>query len=98
VEVVVCEQLGQAEIKHVIRPNLADVDRRKVADLGQLLENPATKDQVLDLLRGLIEARLVPEDGALEVGSGASVLAFWRCAYECKKAGPFRIRLLWVDH
>ena len=53
--------------------------RPKVSDLGQLLEDPATKDQAFDLIRGLIEViRLVPENGALKVelrGEFAGILA-----------------------
>ena len=68
-----------ADNQPLFHPNLAEIYRQKVSDLGQLLEDPATKDQAFDLIRSLIEViRLVPEDGAFKVelrGELAGILA-----------------------
>ena len=74
------------DVEPLFHPNLAEIYRQKVANLGQLLEDPATKDQAFDLIRSLIDViRLVPEDGALKVelrGELAGILAL--CAPNAK--------------
>ncbi len=39
-----------------LHPNLAELYRRKVADLSKALEDPSCRDEALGILRGLIEA------------------------------------------
>jgi site-specific DNA recombinase len=71
----------------LFHPNLAEIYRQKVADLGQLLEDSTTKEQAFQLIRSLIEViRLIPEDGQLRVelrGELAGILAL--CGANAKK-------------
>ena len=46
-----------------LNPDLAGVYRRKVEDLGAALGDPEIRDEALTLLRGLIEAVRLTEDG-----------------------------------
>ena len=61
-----------------LHPNLADVYRRKVENLGQALNEAGMREEAATLLRGLIdEIRLTPVDGALAiylVGDLAAIL------------------------
>ena len=50
----------------LIRPNLAEVDRRRVERLHEALHDAATHDEAFELIRSLIdEIRLIPENGEL---------------------------------
>ena len=72
-----------------LHPNLAEVYRSKVAELGRLLEDPATRQEAFELIRSLIETiGLVPEDRQLKVelrGELAAILEL--CAANAKKPG-----------
>ena len=61
-----------------LHPNLAEVYRRKVENLGRALNEPTTREEAATLLRGLVdEIRLTPVDGALAiylVGDLAAIL------------------------
>jgi site-specific DNA recombinase len=47
----------------LIHPNLAELYRRRVAQLHEALRDNATRDEAFELIRSLIEEiRLVPED------------------------------------
>jgi site-specific DNA recombinase len=51
-----------------LHPSLAEAYRRKVANLQEALNQPETRPEAAEALRGLIEAiRLVPEDGQLQI-------------------------------
>jgi hypothetical protein len=51
-----------------LHPNLAEVYRRKVADLQEALADPATQTEALEILRGLIERVTVrPADDGFAV-------------------------------
>jgi site-specific DNA recombinase len=65
--------------KPLLHPNLAELYRRKVADLAAALEQPGTREEAFLILRSLIETvHLVPDNGALRVeirGELAGILA-----------------------
>ena len=76
--------LSDALAEHVdqplrLHPGLADVYRRKVADLRRALNDEGTKAEAVEVLRGLIsEIRLAPQHGKLQielVGALASIMA-----------------------
>jgi DNA invertase Pin-like site-specific DNA recombinase len=51
-----------------LHPNLAEVYRRKIANLGEALNDEQTRTEAAECIRGLIEQiRLVPEKGRLSV-------------------------------
>ena len=62
-----------------LHPGLAEVYRKKVADLTQALNDDALRTEATEVLRSLIsEIRLIPQDGALAielVGALAGILA-----------------------
>ena len=62
-----------------LHPGLAEVYRKKVADLTQALNDDALRTEATEVLRSLIsEIRLIPQDGALMielVGALAGILA-----------------------
>ena len=77
-----------------LHPNLAEVYRRKVTELGAALRDPAHGTEALDILRGLIDrVTLTPADDHFEIeleGALAGMLALaherqrrpgrcWRC-------------------
>jgi hypothetical protein len=49
------EIAGEALPAPRLHPNLAELYRRKVADLGVALEDPTLRDEALGILRGLVE-------------------------------------------
>ena len=52
----------------LIHPNLAEVYRRKVAELQSAIQDPALKDEAFELIRSLIEhIALHPRNGRLEI-------------------------------
>jgi hypothetical protein len=64
----------QAELAHEpppaprLHPNLAELYRRKVAELAQALEEPASRDEAIGLLRGLVErVELHPTDDGFDI-------------------------------
>ena len=63
----------------LIHPNLAEIYRAKIENLTSLLDDPGSKTEAFDIIRGLIdEVRLVPEKGDLRVelkGELASILS-----------------------
>jgi site-specific DNA recombinase len=65
--------------KPLLHPNLAELYRRKVADLAAALEQPGTREEAFLILRSLVETvHLVPDNGALRVeirGELAGILA-----------------------
>jgi site-specific DNA recombinase len=68
-----------ASNKPLLHPNLAELYRRKVADLAAGLEQPETRKEAFPILRSLVEAiLLVPDNGVLRVevrGELAGILA-----------------------
>ncbi len=70
---------GQGPAQPLLHPNLAEVYRRKVADLHQALESEETKAEAAEIIRGLVDAIvLTPENGELRIdlhGDLAGILA-----------------------
>jgi hypothetical protein len=68
-----------ASNKPLLHPNLAELYRRKVADLATALERPDTREEAFLILRSLVETvHMVPDNGALRVevrGELAGILA-----------------------
>ena len=68
-----------ADAPMALHPGLAEVYRRKVAELSAALNDPALRQQAAEALRGVVEAiTLVPVDDALQielVGALAGILA-----------------------
>jgi site-specific DNA recombinase len=66
----------------LVHTSLAEIYRRKVAALHEALEDEATHDEALELIRSLIEAVVrVPDQGSLKVevrGELAAILGLWR--------------------
>jgi site-specific DNA recombinase len=64
----------------LVHPGLAEIYRRKIAALHEALEDEATRDEAMELIRSLIEAIvLVPDQGSLKVevrGELAAILAY----------------------
>jgi hypothetical protein len=64
----------------LVHPGLAEIYRRKVAALHEALQDEATRDGAMELIRSLIEAIvLIPEQGSLKVevrGELAAILAY----------------------
>jgi site-specific DNA recombinase len=64
----------------LVHPGLAEIYRRKVAALHEALQDEATRDEAMGLIRSLVEAIvLVPEQGSLKVevrGELAAILAY----------------------
>jgi plasmid stabilization system protein ParE len=67
-------------IRLLVHPGLAEIYRRKIAALHEALEDEATRDEAIELIRSLIEAVvLVPDKGSLRTevrGELAAILAF----------------------
>ena len=86
---VVARLAAPEEPKPLIHPNLAEVYRRKVAALNEALEDDATRDEAMDLIRSLIERiTLTPEEAGLRIdlkGELAGILAL--CDAGKKKPG-----------
>jgi site-specific DNA recombinase len=52
----------------LLHPGLSDLYREKVADLASALNDPATKTEASELIRGLLsEIRLIPEGDSLAI-------------------------------
>ena len=64
----------------LVHPNLAEVYRRKVANLNESLQQEDTKAEAAEIIRNLVdEIVLVPENGHLRIdlkGELASILSF----------------------
>jgi site-specific DNA recombinase len=64
----------------LVHPGLAEIYRRKIAALHEALQDEATRDEAIELIRSLIEAVvLVPDKGSLRTevrGELAAILAF----------------------
>jgi site-specific DNA recombinase len=78
-EVLEQESASRPELPVRLHPRLADVYRRKVADLADALNAEANRDEAAEILRSLIDGiRLIPEEGTLAVelvGALAGILA-----------------------
>ena len=81
--------IAPADDRPLFHPNLAEVYRRKVADLQAALRDGSTRTHAMELIRGLVEEiRLVPENGTLRVdvkGELAGILTL--CDAGKKKPG-----------
>jgi site-specific DNA recombinase len=52
----------------LLHPSLAELYRRKVAELAGLFDDPECRDEAFELIRSLIdEVRLIPKDGELRI-------------------------------
>ncbi len=52
----------------VVHPNMAELYRRKIARLADLLDDPQAKHEAFEIIRTLIdEVRLTPDDGTLRI-------------------------------
>jgi len=64
-----------------LHPNLAEVSRQKVENLREALNEETSRDETVEILRGLIdEIRLSPRDDELDiylVGNHAQILDLW---------------------
>jgi hypothetical protein len=73
------ESAGQEERRVRLHPRLAEIYRRKVADLTEALNAEAQRDEAGQILRSLIEGiRLIPRGSTLDielVGALAGILA-----------------------
>lgn len=70
----------------LVHPRLADIYRRKVADLHNALLQEETRTEAAEILRGLIdEIRLTPEDGALRIDLKGALAGILRLAAGSKK-------------
>jgi hypothetical protein len=59
------QEAVEAPMPVMIHPNLAELYRRRVADLEQLLFDPELGSEAMDLIRSMItEIRVVPREGA----------------------------------
>jgi hypothetical protein len=98
---VECQALQKAEETTetpqpvMIHPNLAELYRRRVADLEQLLVDPELGSEAMDLIRSMItEIKIVPGDDAMgstlssPATSRASCISAARAA--CKTPRPLR--------
>ena len=83
----------------LIHPAVADIYRRKVADLQSSLNDPALAPEAFEIIRSLIEAIiLTPEAGELQIelrGELASILSL--CSDSKKPAGRETERALQVS-
>jgi len=71
-----------------LHPNLAEVYRRKVADLQTALADPATQTEALEILRGLIErVVLYPVQKGFEIELIGEIAAMVDLGAQGKAAG-----------
>jgi site-specific DNA recombinase len=72
-------EAAPATSKPLLHPNLAELYRRKVADLATAINAPECRDEAFELIRSLIDrVVLTPDDGQLRVdlqGDLAGILA-----------------------
>ena len=69
-----------------LHPNLAEVYRRKVANLREALDNEDTKAEVIEIIRSLIdEIVLVPENGELRIDLKGELAGILALAADSKK-------------
>src|SRR5882724_9729589 len=72
-----------------LHPNLAEVYRRKVADLQSALADAGTQTEALEILRGLIErVALHPADKGFEIELIGEIAAMVNLGAQTKPAGP----------
>src|SRR5262249_37468562 len=70
-------------------PNLAEIYRRKVADLQAALAEPATEAEALEILRGLVErVVLYPAETGFEIELVGEIAAMVDLGAQAKAAGP----------
>ncbi len=74
-----------------LHPNLAEVYRRKVANLREALETEDTKAEVIEIIRSLIdEIALVPENGELRIDLKGELAGILALASDTKKPADHR--------
>ena len=70
-------------------PNLAEVYRRKVADLQSALADPGTQTETLEILRGLIQRVVLhPVEKGFEIELIGEIAAMVDLGAKSKTAGP----------
>ena len=75
----------------LLHPNLAEVYRRKVADLHTALADPKMQSEALEILRGLIERVVVnPVERGFEIELVGEIAAMVDLGAQGKAAGPKR--------
>jgi len=73
----------------LLHPNLAEVYRRKVADLQAALADPNTQTEALEILRGLIECVVLhPAETGFEIELVGEIAAMVDLGAQAKAAGP----------
>ena len=72
--------------KPLIHPKVAEVYRRKVADLSEALDSEETKAEAADIIRGLVDAIvLTPEDRSLRIDLHGDLAGILSLASDGKK-------------
>ena len=72
-----------------LHPNLAEIYRRKVADLQAALADPKMQAEALEILRGLIERVVLhPAEKGFEIELIGEIAAMVDLGAQNKKAGP----------
>jgi site-specific DNA recombinase len=72
-----------------LHPNLAEIYRRKVADLQAAIADPKTQTEALEILRGLIERVVLhPAEKGFEIEIIGEIAAMVDLGAQDKKAGP----------
>ena len=82
-------RLGEAKAPQPrLHPNLAEVYRRKVADLHDALADPADGHQAMEQVRALVDkVELMPFDGALRIDLHGAIAGILTLCQEGKKPG-----------
>ncbi len=71
---------------NVIHPNLAEVYRRKIADLNNVLHDKGTAPEAFELIRSLIaDITLTPENGQLRIDLRGELAGILNLCSESKK-------------
>jgi site-specific DNA recombinase len=95
------EPASPASPKPLIHPNLAEVYRRRVADLHQALYDKDSAPEAFELIRALVaEITLTPDDGQLRIDLRGELAAILNLCSESKKPasqmrhGPEQIKMV----
>ena len=73
------------EVAPLIHPNLAELYRRKVADLAEAVHAPASRDEAFELIRSLIDRIvLTPDNDELKIDLQGDLAGILRLCEEGK--------------
>ena len=75
--------------KPLLHPNLAEVYRRKVAELQAAIQDPGVRDQALELIRSLIDQVVLrPAEGRLDIEIKGELAGILELCDGARKAKP----------